>query len=54
MAKISHLLTQGLTTNKDSLSESAFRALNISTVTRMDSDLIKKLANFQIDKGGSP
>ena len=39
IARMSHLLTQGLTTNSDSLSDNALRALNISTVTRMDRDL---------------
>jgi hypothetical protein len=42
MAKMSHLLTQGLTTSRDSLSDNAFSALNISTVTKMDSDLFGK------------
>jgi hypothetical protein len=42
MASMSHLLTQGLTTRRDSLSERAFNALNISTVTKMDKDLIRE------------
>lgn len=41
MASMSHLLDHGLTTKRDSLSERAFRALNISTVTKMDKDLVR-------------
>jgi hypothetical protein len=47
MANISHLLTQGLTTSSDSLSESAFKALNISTVTKIESDLVGGLKQVE-------
>ena len=47
MANISHLLTQGLTTSSDSLSESAFKALNISTVTKIESDLVGELKQVE-------